>query len=63
MKITESDLRKIVRHEAKAMLGKRRSLKEQDAFTDDEYREIVDIIRAELARVFHTFYRKRNFWT
>ena len=63
MKITESDLRKIIRHEAKAMLGERRSLQEQDAFTDDEYREIVDIIRAELARVFHTFYRKRNFWT
>ncbi len=29
----------------------------------DEYQEIVEIIRAELARVFHTFYRKRNFWT
>lgn len=63
MKITESDLRKIVRHEAKAMLQEEKSLLTEDEFTDEEYREIVDIIRQELVRVFHTFYRKRNFWT
>jgi len=63
MKISESDLRKIVRHEAKAMLGDKASLLREDEFTDSEYKEIVDIIRQELVRVFHTFYRKRNFWT
>lgn len=63
MKITESDLRKIVRREAKSMFEEGESLLQEDEFTDEEYREVVDIIRAELARVFHTFYRKRNFWT
>lgn len=63
MKIKESDLRKIIRREARAMAGDGKSLLREDEFSDDEYREIVDIIRAELARVFHTFYRKRNFWT
>jgi redox-regulated HSP33 family molecular chaperone len=63
MKIKESDLRKIIRREARAMAGGGKSILTEDEFTDSEYREIVDIIRAELARVFHTFYRKRNFWT
>jgi len=63
MKIKESDLRKIIRREARAMKGDGKSLLREDEFSDEEYREIVDIIRAELARVFHTFYRKRNFWT
>lgn len=63
MKIKESNLRKIIRREAKAMAGDRQSLLREDEFSDDEYREIVEIIRAEMARVFHTFYRKRNFWT
>jgi hypothetical protein len=63
MKITESDLRKIVRHEAKAMLQEEKSLLTEDEFTDSEYREIVEIIRAELAQLFHTLYRKKNFWT
>ena len=39
------------------------SLLTEDEFNDKEYRELLEIIRAELARVFHTFYRKRNFWT
>ncbi len=63
MKIKESDLRKIIRREARAMKGDGKSLLSEDEFTDSEYQEIVEIIRAELARVFHTFYRKRNFWT
>ena len=63
MKIQESDLRKIIRQEAEAMAGKRDSLLTEDEFSDKEYRELLEIIRAELARVFHTFYRKRNFWT
>lgn len=45
------------------MAGDGKSLLKEDEFSDKEYREIVDIIRAEMARVFHTFYRKRNFWT
>lgn len=63
MKIKESDLRRIIRREAKAKLGNGKSVLNEDEFSDEEYREIVEIIRAELARVFHTFYRKRNFWT
>lgn len=63
MKIKESDLRKIIRQEAEAMLGEKASLLTEDEFSDKEYRELLEIIRAELARVFHTFYRKRNFWT
>ena len=63
MKIKESDLRKIIRREVRAMKGDGKSLLSEDEFTDSEYQEIVEIIRAELARVFHTFYRKRNFWT
>ena len=63
MKIRESDLRKIIRREAKAKFGDGKSLLREDEFSDDEYREIVEIIRAEMARVFHTFHRKRNFWT
>ena len=45
------------------MAGERDSLLTEDEFSDKEYRELLEIIRAELARVFHTFYRKRNFWT
>ena len=63
MKISESDLRKVIRQEAKAMAGEGDSLLTEDEFSDKEYRELLEIIRAELARVFHTFYRKRNFWT
>ena len=63
MKIKESDLRKVIRQEAEAMAGERDSLLTEDEFGDKEYRELLEIIRAELARVFHTFYRKRNFWT
>jgi len=63
MKISESNLRKIIRHEAKSMLHGKRSLNEREVFSDEKYKRIVEIIRAELARVFHTFYRKRNFWT
>jgi hypothetical protein len=63
MKISESNLRKIIRHEAKSMLHDKRSLNEREVFSDEKYKRIVEIIRAELARVFHTFYRKRNFWT
>ena len=63
MKIKESDLRKVIRKEAEAMAGERDSLLTEDEFSDKEYRELLEIIRAELARVFHTFYRKRNFWT
>lgn len=63
MKIKESDLRKIIRREARAMQGSDKSLLREDEFSNSEYKEIVEIIRAEMARVFHTFYRKRNFWT
>jgi len=66
MKIQESDLRKIIRQEAEAMVSedKRNApILAEDEFSDKEYRELLEIIRAELARVFHTFYRKRNFWT
>lgn len=63
MRIQESDLRKIIRQEAKAMASGEESLLTEDEFNDKEYRELLEIIRAELARVFHTFYRKRNFWT
>jgi hypothetical protein len=66
MKIQESDLRKIIRQEAEAMVSedKRNApILTEDEFSDKEYRELLEIIRAELARVFHTFYRKRNFWT
>lgn len=63
MKIRESDLRKVIRQEAEAMVGEKNSLLTEDEFSDKEYRELLEIIRAELARVFHTFYRKRNFWT
>ena len=63
MKIRESDLRKVIRQEAEAMAGEGDSLLTEDEFSDKEYRELLEIIRAELARVFHTFYRKRNFWT
>jgi hypothetical protein len=63
MKIKESDLRKIIRREARAMSGNADSLLTEDEFTDSEYQEIVEIIRAELTRMFQTFYRKRNFWT
>ena len=45
------------------MAGEGDSLLTEDEFSDKEYRELLEIIRAELARVFHTFYRKRNFWT
>lgn len=63
MKIKESDLRKIIRREARAKWGDGKSLLREDEFNDSEYQEIVEIIRAELTRMFHTFYRKRNFWT
>lgn len=62
MKINESDLRKIIRREARAMGGDGKSLLTEE-FSDEEYREIVEIIRAELAQLFHTLYRKKNFWT
>ncbi len=63
MKLSESELRKIIRQEAEAMADEGDSLLTEDEFSDKEYRELLEIIRAELARVFHTFYRKRNFWT
>jgi len=61
MKIKESELKNLIRKEARRMLQDRRSLKEE--LTDEEYNQVVEIIRAELARVFHEFYRKRSFWT
>lgn len=61
MKIKESELKDLIRREARRMLQDRQSLKEE--LTDKEYEQVVDIIRAELARVFHEFYRKRNFWS
>ena len=60
MKIKESKLKDLIRTEARRMLRGRESLKEE--LSDKEYEQVVDIIRAELARVFHEFYRKRNFW-
>jgi len=61
MKITESELKGLIKEEAERMLqDDRQSLKEE--LTDKEYEQVVEIIRAELARVFHEFYRKRNFW-
>ena len=63
MKIREENLRKLVREKAKSVLKERDTLLTEDEFTDEEYKEIVDIIRQELVRTFHTFYRKRNFWT
>lgn len=61
MKIKESELKELIRKETRRMFRGRRSLKEE--LTDEEYKQVVEIIRAELARVFHEFYRKRNFWT
>jgi len=61
MKITESELKGLIKEEAERMLqDDRQSLKEE--LTDKEYEQVVEIIRAELARVFHEFYRKRNVW-
>lgn len=61
MKIKESELRDIIQTEIRRVANGNRSLKEE--LTDKEYEQVVDIIRAELARVFHEFYRKRSFWT
>jgi hypothetical protein len=53
-KLTRQKLDDIIKEEIKSELN--------EEFTDEEYREITDIIRLELAQVFYDLYKKRRFW-
>lgn len=55
--VTENKLRICIRE-----LLLKHSNKLNEALTDDDYNEIVKIIRLELSAIFYDLYRKRGLW-